>query len=84
MTRFRQRISEAGCEQILKLAVQAGLQSKTIKPSDLERVIVDTTVQETAVSFHRQQATESLAGALGEVVSPARCVVAPELRAQRC
>ena len=51
MMRFRQRIGEAGCEQILKLTVQAGLQSKTIKPSDLKRVIVDTTVQEKAVSF---------------------------------
>jgi len=51
MTRFRQRIGEAGCEQILKLTVQAGLQSKTIKPSDLKRVTVDTTVQEKAVSF---------------------------------
>ena len=51
MTRFRQRIGEAGCEQILKLTLQAGLQSKTIKPSDLKRVTVDTTVQEKAVSF---------------------------------
>jgi IS5 family transposase len=46
MTRFRQRVCEAGCEQILKLTVKAGLQSKTIKPSDLKRVTVDTAVQE--------------------------------------
>ena len=51
MTRVRQRIGEAGCEQILKLTLTAGLQSKTIKPSDYKRVTVDTTVQEKAVSF---------------------------------
>ena len=51
MTRFRRRIGEAGCEQILKSTVKAGLQSKTIKASDLKRVTVDTTVQEKAVSF---------------------------------
>ena len=37
MIRYRQWIGEAGCEQMLKLTVQAGLQSKTIKPSDLKR-----------------------------------------------
>lgn len=51
MTRFRQRIGEAGCEKILRATVQAGLHSRTIKPAELKRVTVDTTVQEKAVSF---------------------------------
>lgn len=51
MTRFRKRIGESGCEKILQATVKAGLQSKTIKPADLKRVTVDTTVQEKAVSF---------------------------------
>ncbi len=51
MTRFRQRIGEAGCEEILAVTVAAGLKSKAIKPADLKRVTVDTTVQEKAISF---------------------------------
>ena len=51
MTRFRKRIGESGCEKILQVTVKVGLQSKTIKPADLKRVTVDTTVQEKAVSF---------------------------------
>ena len=31
--------------------MEAGLKSKTIKPAELKRVTVDTTVQEKAVSF---------------------------------
>lgn len=51
MTRFRQRIGETGCEKILAETVSTGLKSKSIKPADLKRVTVDTTVQEKAVSF---------------------------------
>jgi len=51
MSRFRQRIGEAGCEKILQATVKAGLQSHTIKPAELKRVSVDTTVQEKAVTF---------------------------------
>jgi IS5 family transposase len=51
MTRFRHRIGETGCEKILKATVEAGLKSKAIKPAELKRVTVDTTVQEKAVSF---------------------------------
>ena len=51
MTRFRHRIGETGAEKILKATVEAGLKSKTIKPAELKRVTVDTTVQEKAVSF---------------------------------
>ncbi len=51
MSRFRRRIGESGCEKILQVSVAAGLESKTIKRTDLKRVTVDTTVQEKAVSF---------------------------------
>jgi len=51
MSRFRQRIGEAGCEKILQATVKAGLHSRTIKPAEPKRVSVDTTVQEKAVTF---------------------------------
>ena len=51
MTRFRQRIGEAGCELMLSETVNAGLQSKTIKRSSLDSVTVDTTVMENNVAF---------------------------------
>lgn len=51
MTRFRQRIGEAGCELMLAETVNAGLQSKTIKRSSLDSVTVDTTVMENNVAF---------------------------------
>jgi len=51
MSRFRQRIGEDGCERILQATVKAGVKSRTVKPADLKRVTVDTTVQEKAVAF---------------------------------
>lgn len=51
MTRFRQRIGDSGCEKILQATVNVGLQTRAIKPSELKRVTVDTTVQEKAVAF---------------------------------
>ena len=51
LTRFRRRIGESGCEQILQVTVAAGVQSKAVKATDFKRVTVDTTVQEKAVSY---------------------------------
>ena len=51
MTRYRKRIGESGCELILQLTVTVGVTCKVVKPSDLKRVTVDTTVQEKAVSY---------------------------------
>jgi len=51
MTRFRQRIGTDGGETLLRMTIQAGLCSKTIKASSLEAVNVDTTVQDKAVAF---------------------------------
>jgi transposase, IS5 family len=46
MSRFRKRIGEAGAEELLKETIEAGLKMKAIKPHQLKRVNVDTTVQE--------------------------------------
>jgi IS5 family transposase len=51
MTRWRQRIGEAGAEELLKETIQAGLRLKLIKPAQLKRVNVDTTVQEKNLRF---------------------------------
>ncbi len=51
LSRWRKRIGEEGSELILKLTVQAGLVSGAVAPASLERVIVDTTVQEKAVAY---------------------------------
>ena len=46
MSRFRTRIGEAGAEELLRATIAAGLKLKVIKPHQLKRVNVDTTVQE--------------------------------------
>lgn len=51
MTRFRKRIGTDGGELLLKMTIQAGLESKTLKSSSLQVVNVDTTVQDKAVAF---------------------------------
>lgn len=51
MTRWRQRLGEAGAEAMLKETIQTGLRMKAIQPTQLQRVNVDTTVQTKAVRF---------------------------------
>jgi len=51
MTNWRKRIGEAGAEELLKETIRAGLKTKAVKPSQLKRVNVDTTVQEKEVRF---------------------------------
>lgn len=51
MTRWRDRIGEAGCEKILTATLQAGLVSGAVKESSLERVTIDTTVQPKAIRY---------------------------------
>ena len=48
--RFRRILGEDGLEQLLKFTVLTAVQIKAIKPAELERVIVDTTVQEKAIA----------------------------------
>jgi IS5 family transposase len=50
MTRWRKRIGPEAMEQVLQATVELALETKTIKPSSLERVTVDTTVQEKAIA----------------------------------
>ena len=51
-TRRRKRIGEAGAEELLKQTIEAGLELKAIKTTQLKRVNVDTTVQEKDICFH--------------------------------
>jgi IS5 family transposase len=51
MSRFRKRIGEAGAEELLKETIEAGLKLKAIKPNQLKRVNVDTTVQEKEIRY---------------------------------
>ncbi len=51
LTRWRQRIGEEGCERLLALTIQAGVEAKAVSPKDFQSVTVDTTVQEKAVAF---------------------------------
>jgi IS5 family transposase len=51
MSRWRKRIGEAGAEELLKETIEAGLRLKAVKPYQLKRVNVDTTVQEKDVRF---------------------------------
>lgn len=51
MTRWRNRISDAGAEKLLEETIKAGLKLKAIKTTQLKRINVDTTVQEKDVRF---------------------------------
>jgi transposase, IS5 family len=49
--RFRTAIGEAGMQAILKATIDTALASKAIKPTEFERIIVDSTVQEKAIAY---------------------------------
>mmetsp|Transcript_482 Transcript_482/g.319 ORF Transcript_482/g.319 Transcript_482/m.319 type:complete len:451 (+) Transcript_482:653-2005(+) len=51
MTRWRVRIGEAGAEELLKETIAAGLKIKAVKPHQLKRINIDTTVQEKDIRF---------------------------------
>lgn len=51
MTRFRKRLGEDGVNELLKLTIQAGLDTGTIQPESLKLVVADTTVMEKAVAY---------------------------------
>lgn len=48
--RFRSAIGEAGVEALLKATIDTAVAAKAVRPSEFERVIVDTTVQEKAIA----------------------------------
>ena len=45
MSTWRKRVAQAGAEKLLEEVLSTGLRTKIIKPADLARVNVDTTVQ---------------------------------------
>ncbi len=51
MVRWRDRIGEAGAEELLRQTIESGLRIKAIKKHQLKRVNVDTTVQEKAIRY---------------------------------
>lgn len=50
LVRFRKRIGPDGMERLLAETVRAGLETGAVRPSSLERVSVDTTVQPKAIA----------------------------------
>ncbi len=48
--RFRTAIGEAGVEELLKATIDTAVETKAVRPSEFERVIVDSTVQEKAIA----------------------------------
>jgi IS5 family transposase len=51
MTRWRKRLGDAGAEQMLRAMIEAGMRMRVIRPAELKRVNVDTTVQTKAIRF---------------------------------
>src|ERR1039457_1390559 len=51
MTRWRNRLGDAGAEQMLRATIEAGIEMRVIRPAELKRINVDTTVQTKAIRF---------------------------------
>lgn len=51
LTRYRQRLDEAGVEKMLAQTIETAKQLNAIKTPDLIRLIVDTTVQEKNIAY---------------------------------
>jgi transposase, IS5 family len=50
LTRWRKRLGPDGLEKLLAATIQAGLDTGAVRPSSLERISVDTTVQPKAIT----------------------------------
>jgi IS5 family transposase len=51
MTRWRKRLGKAGAEQLLRATIETGIKMGVIRPAQLKRINVDTTVQTKAIRF---------------------------------
>jgi IS5 family transposase len=51
MTKWRNRIKDAGMEKLLEQTIVAGLETGILKQHQLKRLVADTTVQEKAIAF---------------------------------
>ena len=51
MTRFRERIGKKGVETLLEALIHTAKRTRVLKPSHMNRVNIDTTVQEKAIAF---------------------------------
>ena len=51
MNKFRGRIGPAGVEKMLQALNQSAVKTGILKPRDMRRVVVDTTVQEKAITY---------------------------------
>src|SRR5262249_29159203 len=51
LVKWRQRVGVEGIEKLLKESIETARREKELKLSDIERVNVDTTVQEKAIAF---------------------------------
>ena len=51
LTRYRQRLGVAGCEELLALTIDAGVAERVIEERDMAEVLIDTTVMEKAISY---------------------------------
>jgi len=51
LSRWRKRLGEVGMEELLAQSIEAAKRANVIKPSSVQRVIVDTTVMEKAIAY---------------------------------
>lgn len=51
LVKWRQKVGVDGVEKLLKQVLHSATEQQALKPSDIERVNVDTTVQEKAIAF---------------------------------
>lgn len=49
--KWRKRLGEEGCEKLLKELIDVAIKEKVIEEKDLQKVVVDTTVQEKAITY---------------------------------
>jgi len=51
LSRYRTRVGQAGCEELLRRTIAAGLAEGVIEKRDLTEVLVDTTVMEKPITY---------------------------------